>query len=635
MVSNNKFPKTLPINNRQLHIEETIFLEKYICLKLIGFLETKIWKWIFENEGTRGLPIVLAAAKTEASLHDKDHKDIRFVADNESMQIKALTLKALKEPMAEEAGQAIRKQGAGKAEEVLTMERPSQIPEKRSGVNEGLAKQVRQISVEIEKEFRDFLGSQNDNKEMDKMKTDEMKQAIDKSSGSAEEKSSGQVMDREERGIFDFIQEVKNDVGSFKENENEKDTVPDEKTAPSDEEMITGKTGGQTSEEQGTSMGTEREKSDSCGKVEEVESTDISKENPAMESVKDVSMTDLTSLSGVAAASAEGSVEKTQDIGKDVSGKPPSEQFGDVQTASLNKQASGTTDRDGVESSAKEIAASKGESKASDGAGMVSNVVAEAGKAEEKGNDNVVSPSKEEAATEQRTKNTEVGGATGTACVKLDETDTKASDDKDTSVVTEKKVEETKSYFKLGMEGSYVMYENQYNSNSLASSKHDHQAERDKRRSLGNKFRLYDFKWLGEVYQGTALVVNTLRSTMLTFESSIPTAFLHPMWHKQLPMWIKAVRMCKEVPEFAAMLTVLQRAIKPLIVLNVWRESLGHVSLKRMQAEGKNKKSIRGIRDRDLLDEEVDDDENGIIRPKGMFSFSRVTASSDLLPSYT
>ena len=192
-------------------------------------------------------------------------------------------------------------------------------------------------------------------------------------------------------------------------------------------------------------------------------------------------------------------------------------------------------------------------------------------------------------------------------------TPSKASED----AIVKKRTEEVKSYFKLGMEGSYVMYENQYYSNSLASSKNDHQAERDKRRVLGNKFRLYDFKWLGEVYQGTSLVVNTLRSTMLSFESSIPTAFLHPMWYKQLPAWIKAVRMCKEVPEFAAMLTVLQRAIKPLIVLNVWRESLGHLMLKRMQAEGKNKKSMRGIRDRDAVDEDLEDDENGIIKPKG------------------
>ena len=185
------------------------------------------------------------------------------------------------------------------------------------------------------------------------------------------------------------------------------------------------------------------------------------------------------------------------------------------------------------------------------------------------------------------------------------------------SCINETKSDELKSFFMLGMEGSYVMYENQYYSNSLASSKHDHQAERDKRRALGNKFRLYDFKWLGEVYQGPALVVNTLRSTLLSFESSIPTAFLHPMWYRQLPSWIKAVRMCKEVPEFAAMLTVLQRAIKPLIVLNVWRESLGHVLLRRAQAEGKNKKSSRFIRDKDLLEEELDDDENGIIKPKG------------------
>ena len=189
----------------------------------------------------------------------------------------------------------------------------------------------------------------------------------------------------------------------------------------------------------------------------------------------------------------------------------------------------------------------------------------------------------------------------------------------------DKKPDDVKGYFKLGMEGSYVMYENQYFSNSLASSKHDHQAERDKRRALGNKFRLYDFKWLGEIYQGPALVVNTLRSTLLSFESSIPTAFLHPMWYRQLPSWIKAVRMCKDVSEFAAMLSVLQRAIKPIIVLNVWRESLGNVSLKRIQFEGKTKKGPRSIRDRDVLDEELDDDDSNEVKPKGNFDFIRCT----------
>ena len=199
-------------------------------------------------------------------------------------------------------------------------------------------------------------------------------------------------------------------------------------------------------------------------------------------------------------------------------------------------------------------------------------------------------------------------------------TEVNASPSKVQSTALEKKPDDVRSYFKLGMEGSYVMYENQYYSNSLASSKHDHQAERDKRRALGNKFRLYDFKWLGEIYQGPALVVNTLRSTLLSFESSIPTAFLHPMWYRQLPSWIKAVRMCKEVPEFAAMLSVLQRAIKPIIVLSVWREALGNVSLKRMQSEGKTtKKGPRSIRDKDVLDDDLEDEENGIIKPKGIF----------------
>ena len=202
------------------------------------------------------------------------------------------------------------------------------------------------------------------------------------------------------------------------------------------------------------------------------------------------------------------------------------------------------------------------------------------------------------------------------------------------SEITEaaKKTPEPRSYFKLGMEGSYVMYENQYATNSLASSKQDHQVERDKRRSLGNKFRLYDFKWLGEIYQGPALVVNTLRSTLLTFESSIPTAFLHPMWYRQLPVWIKAVRMCKEVSEFASLLLYLEEMIKPLVVLNVWRDSIGHVLFSRMHGETKGKKGSKDRRERERdFDVEDSDEEFDEEKEEGKLKYLVFLSRGDIL----
>ena len=111
-----------------------------------------------------------------------------------------------------------------------------------------------------------------------------------------------------------------------------------------------------------------------------------------------------------------------------------------------------------------------------------------------------------------------------------------------------------KCYFKLGMGGHFMSYKNQYSNNTLAKSKSALQAEKDKRRVLGNKFCLVDFKWNGQCYQG--VVKSTLRSSFLSFESSIPTAFLHPVWYKQLPCWIKAVRLCNDVEEFLCIVIV-------------------------------------------------------------------------------
>lgn len=40
--------------------------------------------------------------------------------------------------------------------------------------------------------------------------------------------------------------------------------------------------------------------------------------------------------------------------------------------------------------------------------------------------------------------------------------------------------------------------------------------------------------------------------------------------------WIKAVQMCSKAKEFALALAILECAIKPVAMLPVWRDSLGH-----------------------------------------------------------
>lgn len=40
--------------------------------------------------------------------------------------------------------------------------------------------------------------------------------------------------------------------------------------------------------------------------------------------------------------------------------------------------------------------------------------------------------------------------------------------------------------------------------------------------------------------------------------------------------WNKAVQMCSKAREFALALAILECAIKPVVMLPVWKESLGH-----------------------------------------------------------
>ncbi|XP_047143323.1 nucleosome-remodeling factor subunit BPTF isoform X2 [Hydra vulgaris] len=144
-----------------------------------------------------------------------------------------------------------------------------------------------------------------------------------------------------------------------------------------------------------------------------------------------------------------------------------------------------------------------------------------------------------------------------------------------------------KCYYKLGTNSCFSTYVNQYSSSMMAKGKQDLQAEKDKRRILGNKFCLNAFKWYGDCQKGYASIISTLRSTLLSFESSIPTAFLHPSWYVLLPCWIKAVRLCNTPKEFAVLLLLLEEMIKPVIMVNTWKESSGALKLQRKVGEPK------------------------------------------------
>ncbi|XP_011366880.1 LOW QUALITY PROTEIN: nucleosome-remodeling factor subunit BPTF [Pteropus vampyrus] len=135
------------------------------------------------------------------------------------------------------------------------------------------------------------------------------------------------------------------------------------------------------------------------------------------------------------------------------------------------------------------------------------------------------------------------------------------------------------NYFKLGQEGKYRVYHNQYSTNSFALNKHQHREDHDKRRHLAHKFCLTpagEFKWNGSVHGSKVLTISTLRLTITQLENNIPSSFLHPNWASHRANWIKAVQMCSKPREFALALAILECAVKPVVMLPIWRESLGH-----------------------------------------------------------
>lgn len=141
--------------------------------------------------------------------------------------------------------------------------------------------------------------------------------------------------------------------------------------------------------------------------------------------------------------------------------------------------------------------------------------------------------------------------------------------------------------FKLGMDNNFKSYVNQYSNNPTALNKVQRNEERDKKRHLSHKFSLTmvsEFKWIGSLTGTRALLVSTLRQTILQLESNIQTPFMHGNWHLLRKPWTAAVSACVNPRDFARTLIVLQACIKSVVFGSVWHEQLGHVKLQRVSA---------------------------------------------------
>ncbi|XP_076674855.1 nucleosome-remodeling factor subunit NURF301 E(bx) isoform X2 [Andrena cerasifolii] len=161
--------------------------------------------------------------------------------------------------------------------------------------------------------------------------------------------------------------------------------------------------------------------------------------------------------------------------------------------------------------------------------------------------------------------------------------------------------------FKLGMDNNFKSYVNQYSTNPIALNKAQRNEERDKKRHLSHKFSLTqasEFKWVGSLTGTRALLVSTLRQTILQLESSIQAPFMHTNWPLLRKPWTTAVGACVNPRDFARALIVLQACIKSVVFASVWHDQLGHVKLQRVTALEREEKKRQDKKDKKEREDE-------------------------------
>ena len=163
-------------------------------------------------------------------------------------------------------------------------------------------------------------------------------------------------------------------------------------------------------------------------------------------------------------------------------------------------------------------------------------------------------------------------------------------------------------FFKLGMENAHKEYINQFTTNALALNKPQKNEERDKKRHLSHKFSLTqasEFKWGGLLNGSHNSLIAVFKQTLLTFESSITSTFMHCNWTKLRKTWINAVAASTTPDDFMKVLITLQSCFKNVIYANVWHEQLGHIHLYRITSnEREERKKIEKREKREESEEE-------------------------------
>ncbi|XP_071513894.1 nucleosome-remodeling factor subunit NURF301 [Panulirus ornatus] len=186
----------------------------------------------------------------------------------------------------------------------------------------------------------------------------------------------------------------------------------------------------------------------------------------------------------------------------------------------------------------------------------------------------------------------------------------KSADDAAVQKLTQSKLAQLQSnahLYRLGCDGKYKSYVNQYSSNPLALNKLQHNEERDKKRHLSHKFSLTpsaEFKWNGVVFGNKESLISTLRHTVLALEQNVSVHLFHPHWPNIRKAWNSAVMASTEPHQFSRVLMWLVACIKPVVFNPVWHDSLGHVRFNRVTALEREEKKKQEKRDKKEGDQE-------------------------------
>ncbi|XP_045626029.2 nucleosome-remodeling factor subunit NURF301 isoform X1 [Procambarus clarkii] len=188
--------------------------------------------------------------------------------------------------------------------------------------------------------------------------------------------------------------------------------------------------------------------------------------------------------------------------------------------------------------------------------------------------------------------------------------DIKKETDDDVQKLTQSKLAQLQSnahLYRLGCDGKFKNYVNQYSSNTLALNKLQHNEERDKKRHLSHKFSLTpnaEFKWNGVIYGNKESLISTLRHTLLALEQNVSVHLFHPHWPNIRKAWNVAVMSSTESRHFSRVLMWLVACIKPVVLNPVWHDSLGHVRFNRVTALEREEKKKQEKRDKKESDQE-------------------------------